>query len=331
MTYVYVLVSSAKDLYYEQAVMSLWSLRLYMKKAKAVVLTDDRTAESFTGKRSYIKKLATKIISIPFDDAVRNIERSRLIKTSIPEYVQGDFLYIDCDTVICDDLSSIKDFPYETAGVLDGHVLLDEHIHAKTFLARDKKLGFCGTKAEGFNFNGGLILARDSETARTLFKTWNEVWKYSAYEKHDFHDQSALNEANYRTGLKMNQLPGEWNCQPAHGGLAFLEHAKIIHYYSSEIDSSVYIPYYKLADKQILNRVRDSETIPDDICEMLRTPKFQFNKVHILSDKRIESVMQSPILFTFADMKAHCPRLFRFFEVQAEFARSVGKKLKHRK
>lgn len=330
MKYVYVLVSSEKDLYYEQALMSAYSFRLHMHDAELIFLVDDRTNAGFTGKRSELKKYATQIISVPFEESVSNVERSRLIKTAIPEYVDGDFLYIDCDTIICDDLSDIDKIPFQTAGVLDGHVKLDEHIHAQYFLSRDKKLGFHGTKAAGYNINGGLILARGEE-GKQLFKTWNEVWKYSAYQKHDMHDQSALNEANYRTGLKMQLLDGIWNCQPSHGGLAYLKDAKIIHYYSSEFSGKNYIPYYKLADKAVEMRIKETGTIPDDIQDMIKEPKFQFTKVHLINDQRVVSIMQSPLLFTLADLKSHCPLLFKMLESQASFVRSVGKKLKGKK
>ena len=327
MKYVYVLVSSLKDLYYEQALMSVYSLRLHTPHADIVVLMDNKTAESLTGKRAALKDYATEITSVDFEDSVPNVDRSRLIKTAIPDYVQGDFLYIDCDTIIADDLSSIAECPYSVAGVLDGHVLLDEHVHRDYFLKRDKKLGFHGTKAAGFNFNGGLVFARDTPEAKALFKAWNEAWKYSAYQKHDKHDQSALNEANYRTGLAMKQLPGEWNCQPSHGGLAFLKDAKIIHYYSSEFSGKHYLPYYKLADKTLQEKIKEEGDIPDEVKQMIAEPKFQFTKVHIVNDRRIVKLLQSPLIFTLADIKTHLPWLFAFWEAQAAFLRSLAKKL----
>lgn len=330
MKYVYVLTSTPKDLYYEQALMSVWSLRYRMPDANIIVLVDDKTFKSFEDeKRSELKKLA-EVKSIEFDDKVTNVERSRLIKTAIPDYVSGDFLYIDCDTIIADDLSDIEKAGCETGGILDGHCYLDEHIHKNYFLARDKKLGFHGTQAEGFNFNGGIVFCRDTEAGHALFKMWNEVWKYSAYTKHDLHDQSALNEANYRTGLKMQQLPGEWNCQPSHGGLAFLKNAKIIHYYSSEFSGKNYVPYYKLADKELQNRIKESGKIPEDIIEMIKDPKFQFNRVHLINDSRIVSIMQSPLTFTLADIKKHVPVLFNIMEQTMTGIRSLGKALKKR-
>lgn len=311
--------------------MSTYSLRNLMPDASVVLLVDNKTEDSINSdslKRAEIKKYVSKIISVQFDEKVSNAERSRLIKTSIPEYIDDDFLYIDCDTIIADDLSEIEKTQYKTAGILDGHVMLDEHIHKKYFLERDKKLGFHGTQAADCNINGGVIFARKGEESKNLFKEWNEAWKYSAYQKHDFHDQSALNEANYRTGLKMRLLDGEWNCQPSHGGLAFLKDAKIIHYYSSEFSGKNYIPYYKLADKELQNRIKTEGKISDDIKKMIDDPKFQFNKVHLINDQRIVSIMQSPIVFTVADIKAKMPWLFNFMEAQFSFFRKIGKKIK---
>lgn len=330
MKYVYVLTSTPKDLYYEQCLMSVWSLRKKMPKADITVLVDDKTKKSFTkeNKRTALQSLATKIISVDFEDSLSNVERSRLIKTSIPDYVDDSFLYIDCDTIICDDLSSIENESFETAGVLDGHCMLSVHIHKKYFLKRDKALGFRGTKEAGCNINGGLILAKKGEESRTLFKAWNEAWKFSAYKKHDLHDQSALNEANFRTGLKMGHLNGIWNCQLSHGGLAFLKDAKIIHYYSSEFSGKNYLPYYKLADKSLQNRIKELGEIPEDIQKMILEPKFQFNAVHLVNDSRIVSIMQSPLTFTLADLKEHVPPLFNFLEALFGGLRGFLKKLK---
>jgi len=333
MKYVYVLTSTPKDLYYEQCLMSAFSLRKRMPQAQIIVLVDNKTKATFTQelKRTALSEYASEIISVDFEDKVTNVERSRLIKTAIPEYVQGSFLYIDCDTIICDDLSSIENEPFETAGVLDGHVMLEQHIHAKYFLKRDKKLGFNGTKASGCNINGGLVLAKEGQQSKELFKAWNEMWKYSAYERYDLHDQSALNEANYRTGLKMGHLSGIWNCQPSHGGLAFLKDAKILHYYSSEFSGKNYISYYKLADKALQLRIKESGSIPQDVQEMILDPKFQFNSVHLINDQRIVSIMQSPLLFTLADIKAKAPWLFNFLEAQCAFVRNIAKKIKGKK
>lgn len=328
MTYVFVLTSTDADLYYEQALMAAYSFRLYMPNENLTIIIDDKTFDSLSGKRAALKKYATKIISVPFDKGITNIERSRLIKTSIPNYIDDDFLYMDCDMIVCGDLKDIQKEACELGGVLDCHSHLDEHIHKDAFLKRDKKLGFHGTESLNGNFNGGLVWARKGEAQKELFKNWNELWKYSAYEKHDFHDQPCLNEANWKIGMKMKELSGIWNCQPSSGGLELLGDAKIIHYFSSEFGGKNYAPYYKLANRNLQMRIKEAGDIPDDIKVMIENPRFQFNKVYLIKDQRIVNIMQSPLIFTFAEMKMKVPPLFKFFEGGASFVRAIGKKIK---
>ena len=126
----------------------------------------------------------------------------------------------------------------------------------------------------------------------------------------------------------MKLLDGKWNCQPSHGGLAFLKDAKIIHYYSSEFSGKNYIPYYKLASKEIQNKIKEAGDIPEEIKKMIEDAKFQFNKVHLINDSRIVSIMQSPLTFTLADIKAKMPALFNFMESICAGLRGFAKKLK---
>ena len=327
MKYVYVLTSTEKDFYYEQCLMSVFSLRHYMPEAEIVILTDNKTADSFTGGRDKIKEYASEIISVDFSDDVGNIERSRVLKTTIPDHIDMDFLFIDCDTIVCEDLSRIENFDYPIAAVLDGHVLLQEHKHKDYFLKRERKMHYTGTKNQGFHINSGVILYHDGEKSREFFRKWHELWEYSFRVKHDHHDQGAFNEAFYSCGFGDTQLGGEWNCQISQGGLEFLEHAKIIHYFSSEAAGKNYISYYKLADKSIQQRIKDAGEIPEDIKEMILNPKFQFTKVHLLNDKRIISVLQSPLIFTLAEIKLHCPVFFKILESIVGACRFLAKKL----
>lgn len=330
MKYVYVLVSGTQDLYYEQCLMSVFSLRRHMKDAEIIILTDKETEKTFSGKRNIILQYATEVISVDFPEKTEKAARSRILKTTIPEHINGNFLFIDCDTIICDTLSDIETVNFPVAAVLDGHVPLNEHKHRDYFLKRDKKAGYSGTKKQGFHINSGVILYNDCEKSRTFFQTWHKLWMHNYEKHHDHHDQGAFNEAFFRAGLKNSILPGEWNCQPSQGGLAFLKDAKIIHYFSSEFGGKNYVPYYKLADKSLQLRIKEAGVIPQDVQEMIQEPKFQFNKVHLINDQRIIDIMQSPLVFTLADIKKKLPWLFRFWEAQAAFVRRLAKKLKRK-
>lgn len=334
MKYVYVLTSTTKDFYYEQCLMSVFSLRHHTPDAQIYILTDNKTKSTFTeeNKRLGLEKLGADIITVNFDDSATNLQRSRILKTTIPEHIPGDFLFIDCDTIICEDLSSIENLLQNTqiSAVLDGHVSLAEHKHKDYFIRREKRLGFSATKETGKHFNSGVMLFKDCPESRAFFKKWNELWSWCFAEKHDHHDQPAFNEAGLECGKIIKELDGIWNCQLSQGGLEFLGKAKIIHYFSSEGGKN-YIPYYKLAEKSIQQKIKDSGEISADISQMILNPKFQFNKVHLINDQRIVSIMQSAIIFTIADIKIKIPWLFNILESICRNSRNFAKNLKRKK
>ena len=107
MTFVYVLVSNEKDTYYEQTMISAKSLLAHNTDAKVVILVDQGTAATFTGKRTFHEKLGISIRVIQTPEEYNNRDRSRFLKTSMYNYIDDDFLFIDGDTVICDKLEDI--------------------------------------------------------------------------------------------------------------------------------------------------------------------------------------------------------------------------------
>lgn len=61
---------------------------------------------------------------------------------------------------------------------------------------------------------------------------------------------------------------------------------------------------------------------------MVLSAKFQFNKVHLLNDRRIIEIMQSPLVFTLYDIKKCLPFLFRVMEGGIKTLRSIVKRIK---
>ena len=52
MTAVYILISNGDDLFYEQLLVSLYSLRMHNPELNVVVLVDEKTERTLHGKRS---------------------------------------------------------------------------------------------------------------------------------------------------------------------------------------------------------------------------------------------------------------------------------------
>ena len=137
MKYVYVLTSSEKDTYYEQFLLSAASMRVYNPDSEVIALVDDKTKQGLTGKRAGYEKLVSSVKVITPPNELSQKEVSRWIKTSIHHYIEGEFILIDCDTVITDKLE--HDFPknIKIGAVLDTHVTLEKH-HLQKYFQRGR-------------------------------------------------------------------------------------------------------------------------------------------------------------------------------------------------
>ena len=211
--FLYILVSNEKDIYYEQTLVSVMSLRHYNPDAFVTLLVDDKTDKTLVGFRAGIKDLVNEYKVIPFDDKIGGLARSRLLKTNMRNLLEGDFLYLDGDTAFVDKLDVVVDDTCDVGGIPDLHSHKNDpyHIKHKGDNRNKRLLGFKLSLAEVF-FNGGVIFARDTAKAKEFFDKWYELYQY-CNTKGVFTDQISLNETNQLLGFPLKELPGEWNCQ----------------------------------------------------------------------------------------------------------------------
>jgi len=305
---VYVLTSSENDLYYEQFFLSLVSLRIYNPDSEVIVLVDEKTKQGLIDKRAGYEKLASEIKVITVPDEFSQKEASRWIKTSMKKYVAGDFLYIDCDTVIAGNLD--HDFPSDlnVGAVLDTHVSLAKHHLAVHFENEDKKLKFSSFET-GKRFNGGIIFCRDTSSAGDFFSKWHSLWLYSS-KNGNSQDMPSLNQASHELGGIIKELDGEWNCQITHNGLRFLYNAKIIHYYATAFNF-VNCPYLP-GSKAVLASVKNTGIISPEIMELLRNSKsaFELDSRIICGEAEIDAV-NSKLFSLVLRIRKKKPKLFK--------------------
>lgn len=74
---VYMVVSSPKDIYLEQAYVSMCSLKRHNPEAHAIILTDELTAATFTGVRKLETKYADEIVAVKLPENLNGQRRSR--------------------------------------------------------------------------------------------------------------------------------------------------------------------------------------------------------------------------------------------------------------
>ncbi len=293
MNFLYVVVSGLKDTYLEQTILSIESLKKVDPKATVSVVIDQGTEQTLTGKRHKIYDIADKIIVITVPDEYNNKNRSRFLKTTMYDYADKDFLYIDGDTIVCEDLSGVAG-DYDMAGVLDLHMPISTSIRRKRIERRAARCGF-HAGYDDKHFNGGFMWVRKCARSEEFFRTWHELWKEALTHGVTL-DQASLNEANYRLGGIIHEMDGTWNCQLRRfgTGLQYLHDAKMIHYFASNKLSGV---PYDLSNNDLLRHALDDK-YPEELQRILDNPKAALRGVKFITSDPLTSRMINSHLFT---------------------------------
>ena len=269
MKFVYVIVSSEKDYYVEEALISMHSLKKYNPDAKITAVLDKETFKGLKGYRNRIKAYIDELITPETPGGLTATQKSRYLKTSLRQLVQGDFLYIDNDTVIKGDLSGLDKIEFDVGAVLNRHrddwsagnphpMIVSYYRKAKKNIKKDLKI----TKF----YNGGVVFARDTKVAKEFFKKWHELWWMDSVNLNYHKDQPAMWEANYQLGNILFDLDDIYNCQIAYPkyALQYMSDARILHYFSS----TPFARHLKLKKLAYLQLIRDngiSSEIEEDI------------------------------------------------------------------
>lgn len=281
---VYVLTSSKKDYYYNQLLISLVSLRNNMPSQAVEVIVDQNTYETLTDGREEIFQYA-KIIKVDVDDRYSQKERSRFLKTSLRNIIQGDFLFIDCDTVICSDFSDFyTDKPI--AMVLDRNCLMSERDdHGTSIFEVGNRCGFNLRECEKY-FNSGVMWVRDTTETHEFFEEWNCFWK-KTLKIGMCVDQPSLNYVNMKRGLVIGELDGIWNCQvtlrPA--GVKYISGAYIMHYFNTNLSSP-----YLLCDEAAIREGLSNPVVQ----KVIENPRGAFKQSYLITmNSDVDYILES--------------------------------------
>ncbi len=309
--FLYILVSNEKDIYYEQTLVSVLSLRHYNPDAFVSLLVDDKTDKTLVdGFRAQIKDLVNEYKVVPFDEKIGGLARSRLLKTNMRNLLDGDFLYLDGDTAFVDKLEIVVDEACDIGAVPDLHSHRNDpyHIKHKGDNKNRQILGFTLSLAEVF-FNGGVIFARDTARAREFFDKWHELYKY-CNTKGVFTDQISLNQTNQLLDFAIKELPGEWNCQvrEAYNHLSrvkdiypILCSAKIVHFFGSGIDGKR--EPHPLMRKDFFEQIKEEQKVNEGRLQIIYRARTAF----VGAPEKLDSSKKFPLFFIYRQY----PRLFK--------------------
>lgn len=280
---VYVLVSSDNDLYLEELWASIFSLRRFHPETIVRVLSDHDT-ERRIKERPELRKLINDIVCVTTPAGYNAKQRSRYIKTTIRQVIDGSYLFIDTDTIICKPLNDIDDLACDIAAVPDGHLPLKECLFSPH--NRVKQIWGQDVSQSKYWFNSGVMYVADNKQTRAFYKDWNRNWTYSCFEKGNSQDQPALLKTDWDWGGCIQELPGIYNAQVAMS-LKYFADAAILHWWHMDfIEDQSYSPYFSLS---IYQDIRDTGEITPTIKDLILnckssfvSPSMPIGKEHIL-------------------------------------------------
>ena len=244
----YVLTSNEEDTYYESALISIFSAMQFMPNSRITLLIDDKTDLILEKRYMQLMQFISEKVVVNFDSSISKVVRSRLLKTNMRNHVRGNFLYIDCDTLIADSLDGIDNIDASVAAVLDGHTTLSNHPVIDVFIEQNKYFGYPFNEIDKY-FNSGVIFSKDCIEANDFFSLWHENYK-NGLLKGVYQDQPSFSKTIYESKFNIQELNGEWNCQ-SRLGAKYLRNLKILHFVSKRN-----MPISLLDNKNFLLKLR---------------------------------------------------------------------------
>lgn len=250
---VYVLTCAPEATYIEQALISIWSARYHNPDAYIVLLVDDKTNELLVGKRAEVLESVTecKVVQAPTNYDVMQV--SRWLKTNVRGLIDGNFLFIDCDTVIAQSLHDIDNLDCEIGAVLDTH-----RPFCKLMLQEQRNIIIFADKCDWdfhnieYYYSSGVLFVKDSSATHEFYRQWHAYYNHSSSCGVNI-DQIAMERTRQDFPI-VQHIDDIWNTimfiRPK-----FIEQAKIIHFASLNNNSFLF-------SKRVLKYIRKNGLTP---------------------------------------------------------------------
>jgi hypothetical protein len=225
----YCLASSGEDWYPEMTFISASCVRRLHRAARITILMDVDTYNMPIREPFDVRGLADHLVRVEvgLDGPA---PRSRFLKTSMRQLVDGAFLFLDSDTLPIRPFREIFETTASMSAAFDRNIENPEP-HFPEFAGRLlSEVGW--TNPLPNYYNAGVIHFSDQDESRALGVEWHRRWRllYERFREH--RDQPALNSAIHALDIHPRVFPIQYNAMV---GVAarFAHKAKIFHFYTS--------------------------------------------------------------------------------------------------
>lgn len=231
--YVYVISTDGTDYISEMAAISILSLKLTNPLAKITVVLDQDTLRAECNGMAAVMKLADYhiVINVDYRDC---LVRSRYMKASLRNIINGKFIYLDCDTIIMKNIDDMWLNDADLAAVSDMNVRLNRYVFTDAQRAAYAAMGW-NIPLRGY-FNGGVLYFNDSASSKKFGREFLDLWvtQYERIRKPN--DQYAFNHLINIGEYNLRCLSYRYNAQVVSNPLAAFN-ASIIHVFSGNFES----------------------------------------------------------------------------------------------
>ena len=283
-----------------------------------MLIVDDLTNQLFEGNRAEILNYLSEKIVVPFNDvSLTPMYRSRWIKTSVRQLVKGDFIFVDCDTIVCKDLSDIDDFDCKVGAVLESHLLVEDYCDSlrRKALTVNARIGVDLDKEKEY-FSSGVLWVKDMPDSYRLYELWHQYWLESEAIGLPI-DQPSLAKANRMCGHLIKRIPDTYNCILFTRN-KFVEKAHILHVSAYRNPSFLFTEkvFKEIKKNGLTEWIMDAILHPQDT--ML---PFDYAVRHSTLRKRLFWIRS--ISHSASTIRKNLPSLLDDFPMQSSFRKAV--------
>ncbi|HVL15245.1 MAG TPA: hypothetical protein VM529_21925 [Gemmata sp.] len=229
LTILYVLTTSGRGRFATMTYLSVQALRRFNPNVRPVLLCDQASRCVLSAQFPALLASFDRVVADPVDISDLRI-RSRYLKTIIREAVDGDFVYLDIDTLPVRRFDDIAG-EWDVAAVQDRTHYCPVTPCFPYWRALDyEKLGWDHPLPRFYN--SGVVFMRDNTATRALSNEWQKRWRELFTIGREDDDQFALTSALYAVdNLRVKELDTRYNAMvrvhPIHS-----RGAKIYHFFA---------------------------------------------------------------------------------------------------
>jgi hypothetical protein len=224
----YVVVSTGWDRHSQMAWVSAHAARLQEPNARIIMVVEGTAPGAEDEMKKRFAGIADTVMTKRVEDPTP-VAKSRVHKILLREYITGDFLYVDSDTLAVAPFRDVLECDGEVGVVADFNFDIRRGWFPKDVEQPFRELGW--DYPPPYEVNAGVIFMRDTPAVHAFCQEWLSRFRASTALPHVW-DQMTFNSALFATKVPHVVLPHGYNAIVVKRNYRFRS-AKILHFFGS--------------------------------------------------------------------------------------------------